>query len=143
MALGVIIETVADPDAPNRSIRRARVCDPLRALKLTDREWAAAERLRDDSALATGYRERAGEAVRVDCGGGRVEDMTARQMDALRSMAWLTSGMVVSRAEWDVLQYVVVVWCSLAETGERLRIDPETVGRRLRRGLAGLSEFYG
>ena len=47
----LIIEDAPDLDAPNRTIRRARVVDPLRLLRLTDREWAAAEpeELRDNT----------------------------------------------------------------------------------------------
>lgn len=138
----IIIEDAADPDAPNRTIRRARVSDPLRLLSLSDSEWAAAERLRADNDLATGYREGAGEAVRVDRSYTGPAGYLDAQLDALRVMACMAS-VVMPRPLWDVVQYVVLHWCSLAQTAEDLRIDPETAGRRLRKGLERVGEFYG
>lgn len=141
MRPAIILEDAADPDAPNRTIRRARVSDPLRAMALTDREWAAAERLRADNDLATGYREGAGETVRVDRSYTGPAHYTIIQLDARKRLRLLSE--VLTRREWDVLDCVVLHWCSLAQTAEDLRIDPETAGRRLRKGLERVGEFYG
>ena len=131
-----------DIEAPNVTVLGVRVADPLRQIKLTDSEWAAAERLRADHDLATGYREDAGESVRVDRSYTGPAGYLDAQLDALRRMAEVHS-VVLPRPQWDVLQYVVLQWLSLAAAAAELRIDPETVGRRLRAGLAGLSEYYG
>lgn len=131
-----------DIDAPNRTIRRVRRVDPLRALGLAEREWAAAERLRADNDLAQGYRDRSGDAGRVDCQAS-ADHYTAAQMDALRHMAVVSSGMLMSRREWDVVQYVVLHWWSLDHTARAVRMRRADVSSALRAGLAGLIEYYG
>ena len=57
------VEDAADPDAPNRTISRARVYDPLRRMEDLDPGlFLAAERFRDRYALAEGAREQSGTA---------------------------------------------------------------------------------
>lgn len=138
----IVLEDAPDPDSPNRVIRRARRVDPLRLLALTDREWAAAERLRADHDLAAGYREGAGEAVRVDRQGS-ADHYAAAQLDALRHMAVVASGAVMPLAAWDTVQYVVLHWQSLRGTDALLKVRKGTAEQRLRVGLAALSAYYG
>lgn len=148
------LETVdaPDPEAPNRTIRRQRRVDPLRYIgragdpknpPLEEREWAAAERLRQDNDLSMGYREDdrpLGE--RVDTF-SRGDGYTAEMLDALRRMAWLSSGVVMPRPQWDVVKLVVIDWDTLRQAAEELRIRQSSVAERLRSGLAALVEFYG
>lgn len=139
------LETVdaADPDAPNRTIRRARVVDPILAIRLTGHELATVERIRRDSDLATGYREDdspLGERVDTFTRGG--DGYSADMLDALRVMAWMSSGIVMSRQQWDVVHNVVVMWYSIKQSATWLRIDRETATRRLRSGLAAAGAWY-
>ena len=60
-AIRLVTEDAADPDNPNRTIRRQRQFDPLRGLlkrcEIEMAHWIAAERFRDCYALAEGARE--------------------------------------------------------------------------------------
>ena len=60
-AIRLVTEDAADPDNPNRTIRRQRRYDPLIALhrrcEIEAAHWIAAERFRDCYALAEGARE--------------------------------------------------------------------------------------
>ena len=64
----VVVTDAPDPDAPNRTIRRAALFDPLRRLRdegtIETAHWVAAERFRDQLALSQGARE--GEGGRLE-----------------------------------------------------------------------------
>lgn len=140
---GYELADAPDPEAPNRTLRRVRRVDPLRGLAwMADRHWAAAERLRADHDLAYGYRESAGEAVRVDRAPGGAH-YAAAQLDALRTLARLAEGRIMTPAEWDVAQYVVIHWTSLRATADALGVDRDRAAVRLREGLERLGDYYG
>lgn len=136
----VVVEDAADPDAPNRTIRRARRSDPLRLMGMSDREWAAAERLRADFDLSQGYREGDGMPVRVDTSPRGSVEFTDMQLDAQTS---LTGALMRAWPYHDVLFGVVLEWKPLDVVARERRMRRERVPEWLRLGLARLTEFYG
>ncbi|MFC0410989.1 DUF6456 domain-containing protein [Roseomonas elaeocarpi] len=77
-------EFAADPDDPNRTIRRHRRHDPVRRLydggDLTAAHWVAAEKFRDLYALAEGAREDSGPGALAPWQKGH---LSQRQLDAM------------------------------------------------------------
>jgi hypothetical protein len=120
-----------DPDAPNRTIRRARLADPLRALTLTDAQWLAATRHRDNAELAEGARN--GDGV----GGRPIWDRgtyPAAVLDAVRERreAIQAVGIVLSSA----FLMAVEGWQSMAAIDRNL-------GRRKGTAAAQVAEALG
>jgi hypothetical protein len=68
-AIRLVTEDAADPENPNRTIRRQRRYDPLDLMRRRDEiegpHWIAATRFRDAFALAEGARE-GGEGMRKE-----------------------------------------------------------------------------
>lgn len=99
------VEDAADPDAPNRTIRRARRYDPLRRLAIEPALFVAAERFRDAYDLAEGAREGIGN-VRLEpwqrCHyAARVADARQEVRDSLRAVGLRLSAVFVGA----VIQY--------------------------------------
>ena len=138
---GYELADAPDPEAPNRTLRIVRKTDPLRALRwMEGRHWAAAERLRRAFAVAYGYREGLGEAVRVDSAVGG-DHYIAEQMDALALLRDLAAGEIMPRRAWDVVQCVVIHDLPLDDTATELRMRRADVPRRLWAGLEALAAF--
>lgn len=96
----VDVEDAADPDAPNRTIRRARAYDPLRRMDLDPALFVAAEKFRDAYALAEGAREGVG-AVRLEpwqrCHyAARVADARQEVRDSLQAVGLRLSAVFVA-----------------------------------------------
>lgn len=133
----VEIVDAPDPDAPNRTIRRARRVDPLLALALSDREWAAALRFRDEADLANPYAT--GEGV-----GGRAHwqrsGLPAAQLDAITSLtgAHMAIGPICS----PVVCAVVLEWQPIRAVAKG-GAGRKAAEARLRLGLARLIDYYG
>lgn len=93
----VELEDTPDPDAPNRTIRRARGYDPLRTIESLDTAlFLAAERFRNCYALAMGAREGSG-AVRLEpwqrcLYSARVADARAEVEGSLRAVGLRLAG---------------------------------------------------
>jgi len=94
------LEDAPDPDAPNRTIRRARAYDPLRRMDLDPALFVAAERFRDCHALAEGAREGIG-SVRLEAwqrchDAARVADARAEVTASLRAVGLRLSAVFVA-----------------------------------------------
>lgn len=96
----VTVEDAADPDAPNRTLRRARAYDPLRRMDLDPALFVAAERFRDAYALAEGAREGVGN-VRLEAWqrchyAARVADARAEVRASLQAVGLRLAGVFVA-----------------------------------------------
>ena len=92
----VDVEDAPDPEAPNRTIRRARAYDPLRRMDLDPALFVAAERFRDAWALSEGAREGVG-AARLEAWqrchyAARVADARQEVKDSLRAIGLRLAG---------------------------------------------------
>lgn len=130
-AASVEIEDAPDITIPSQTIRRARRVDPLlRAIGGTERrvtkwpDWkrrlyAAAERLRDDSALASGAS--AGNDLSGVRAGGTRTDYPAAQLDAIRRVRLVWGAMTLMQR--DLIRFVVIGQSTLTqfETARHVR----------------------
>jgi len=96
----VEVEDAPDPDAPNRTLRRARAYDPLRRMDLDPALFVAAERFRNAYALSEGAREGVG-SVRLEAWqrchyAVRVADARAEVRDSLQAVGLRLSAVFVA-----------------------------------------------
>lgn len=132
-----------DPDAPKRTIRGARRYDPVRSACVPAWMQAAAERFRDDVALADGVRD--GERVHVSSSGS-AHGPAAAQIDAQtrarEAFQAIRDGECGAEAA-DAVRCMVLAGVPIEgyEAGRRLRRGE---GRaRLTVGLVRLAAHYG
>jgi hypothetical protein len=139
-AADVMLVDGADPDRPDRTIRRARRADPLldKRLKLDGRQIDAGELLRDQLELAeTGSRG----GLDVHLPGQRRTGVSDAMLDARTAVREAMDAV-------GTLNRVPVLWLVLGGTvagcAAYNRAHPSTMTERLREGLRELADhFYG
>jgi hypothetical protein len=120
----IAIEDVPDPNAPNRTIRRARVVDPLIGICGRSDDGrariAAAEWYRTEAAIAAGARDHQAPLVLVGYS-ARSYGPADRQLDAMAAVGRARRAIGAHRLY--VVESVVLGWMSLSavETERRMR----------------------
>lgn len=127
-----------DPDAPNRTIAGTRRRDGLRQMlsrgHLTDAEWTAAERFRDDLAFAAGARGSGGRGSSGSYGPGKLQiDAQTRVNGALRAVGLVLGG---------VLSWVVISHGTIDGYATCKRIRLARASEMLHAALDRLAVFY-
>ena len=139
-AADVEVEDGPDPSRPNRTVRRARRVDPLRALKrvgtLTDRHIDATERLREqmeaaEASLPCGDLMHVPSNQRAGYSDWQINNR-GHVRRALAAVAPVNQGPVL----WVAVGGTVAGFASYARVGH------ETVSGRLQAGLGELADHY-
>lgn len=142
MRANIVLEDVPDPEAPNRTIRRAHRVDPLirilgdgqkdiRRWPIDNQErYYAAERYRDTLAIAAGARPPPSETRSPAPSGLCADDVRVQAVSRVRAaVARLTAG------QRDVVHWVVVGGMSIAYTARVRQCGHAAVRRDLIDGL--------
>ena len=140
----VLVEDRPDPKQPNVTIRGARRRDGLRLMwkrgQLSDAQMAAAEKYRDDAALASGARlSLPGDRVSTRTRGRNFEPPMAA-VDALSRCrgAWKAVGLLSQ----PVVSWIVIGWGTVGGYAECKHMRDDRAAVLLKRGLDGMADYY-
>lgn len=147
----IVREDRADPDAPNRTLAAARRRDGLRELHrrghITDAQWAAGERLRDDMEFAAGARDRTPDFSGVrstsrDYGPGRLQLDAQTRVNAAHKAVGGGGERQPSLLLIAALSWVVIYRSSVAAFAREKRMREAQAMDAVRLMLDRLAEFY-